>query len=262
MLRTMPRLLVALLAIVVLALAPTHVVGAQPGGVRLTFASRAQIDSMARAAEDAAATAAANLALRDTKTAEAAMLRQRLTQGDFAVGDRIIVRVEGQATLSDTFAVRDGNRLMLPGIDDIALQGVLRSELEGRVRTAVAAYFRDPTVRVVPLLRVLVRGGVMRPGYYALPADLLLSDAIMAAGGPSPISNVHRSQLKRGDKRVYDAKAFARLVQDGYSLDQAHLRPGDELVVGEKIQQNWAAIFQAGAALTGIVTLVYTFRNR
>lgn len=260
--RSMPRLLVALLAFVLLALAPSHGVGAQSVGVRLTFASRAQIDSMARVAEEAAAAATASQAVREAKTAEAAMLRQRLTQGDFAIGDRIIVRVEGQATLSDTFAVRDGNRLLLPGIDDIALQGVLRSELEDRVRTAIAAYYRDPSVRVVPLLRVLVRGGVMRPGYYALPADLLLSDAIMAAGGPSAVANVNRSHLKRGTQRVYAPKEFAQLVQDGYSLDQAHLRPGDELVVGEKIQQNWAAIFQAGAALTGIVTLVYTFRNR
>jgi protein involved in polysaccharide export with SLBB domain len=117
-------------------------------------------------------------------------------------------------------------------------------------------------VRVVPLLRVLVRGGVVHAGYYALPADQLLSDAIMAAGGPNALAKLSHSELKRGDKQVYSPKEFARLVQDGASLDQAHLRPGDEIVVGEKGHQNWAAIFQGIGAVMGIITLVYTFGNR
>ena len=190
------------------------------------------------------------------------MLRQRLAQGDFAVGDRILVRVEGQAALTDTFTVREGLRLQLPGIADVQLAGVLRSEAEQHVRDAVAAYYREPSVRVVPLLRVLVRGGVMRAGYYALPADQLLSDAIMAAGGPSTMAKLSGSMLKRGDKKVYSSKEFSQLVQDGASLDQAHVRPGDEIVVGERGHQNWAAIFQGIGAVMGIITLVYTFGNR
>lgn len=267
MMRPPLRLHIALFAVLLTVVVPAVALRAQAQPAQpspmahLTFATRMQIDSMARAAE-ASAGSSASPAERDARAAEAVMLRQRLAQGDFSVGDRIIVRVEGQLALSDTFTVREGLRLQLPGIADVPLTGVLRSEAEARVMDAVAAYYRDPSVRVVPLLRVLVRGGVVHAGYYALPADQLLSDAIMAAGGPNALAKLGSSELKRGDKKIYNAKEFARLVQEGASLDQAHLRPGDEIVVGEKGHQNWAAIFQGIGAVMGIITLVYTFGNR
>ena len=232
------------------------------GGTRLTYATRAQIDSMARVAEDAASAAPAGSELQKTRRTEAAELRARLTQGDFTAGDRLIVRVTGQPAMSDTFTVREGARLQLPGIPDVSLQGARRSEAEGRIRSAVATYFRDPEVVVIPLLRVSVTGSVQRSGFYALPADLLLSDAIMAAGGPTNVANLGAVELRRGDKRLYSAKQFSAFVQQGYSLDQVQVRAGDEIHVAERRRNVWPVVLQGLAAVGAAVSLATALSNR
>src|SRR5882762_2648527 len=41
---------------------------------------------------------------------QAALIRDRLANGDFQVGDRILIRVDGEPQLSDTFTVQAGPR--------------------------------------------------------------------------------------------------------------------------------------------------------
>src|SRR5690348_4047544 len=69
---------------------------------------------------------------------EAALIRSRLESGDFQTGDRILVRVEGEPQLSDTFTVAPGPALELPQVGSLALSGVLRSELQSRLETHLA----------------------------------------------------------------------------------------------------------------------------
>jgi polysaccharide biosynthesis/export protein len=246
--------------LVVAALA-AGVVAALPAGAqdvstpaRLAFATRAQLDSMARAAEAAPANSA--------RAAEASLLRQRLARGDFGAGDRLIVRVEGQSALSDTFTVREGGRLPLPGIADVELDGVLRSEVQQRVRDEVARFIREPSVQVVPLLRVTVTGSVMRPGFYALPADTPLSDVVMAAGGPTGTADLAKVQLRRGATVLYPAPQVSQLLRVGTTLDQAHLRAGDELLVGEKRPRNWSTVFQFITVGAGLLSVALALRNQ
>src|SRR6267154_1476674 len=67
--------------------------------------------------------------------AGAALIRTRLEAGDFQTGDRIVIRVEGEAQLTDTFVVSNGPQLDLPQVGTVSLQGVLRSELKSRLQT-------------------------------------------------------------------------------------------------------------------------------
>lgn len=226
-----------------------------PARARLSFATRAQIDSMARAAELEAAGVASGSLTHQVRTAEASLLRERLARGDFGVGDRVVVRVEGQTALSDTFTVREGGRLQLPGLPDIDLRQVLRAEAEERVRSQVARYIREPEVRVLPLLRVTILGSVLRPGFYALPADTPLSDVIMAAGGPNAAADLTRVELRRGSDVLYTAKELQTLLRDGLTLDQAHLRAGDELIVGERRRHNWSSVVQLVSMTAGLLSI-------
>src|SRR5687768_9525071 len=163
-----------------LVTALANVIGAQLPDPTPHFASRATLEASAAAAESASA-AATTQPLREAKRAEAWTLRERLRLGDFHPGDRIALIVEGHPTLSDTLAVRSGRVISLPDLPEIPLVGVLRSELQAHLTREIGRFVRDPKVRVVPLMRVAVLGQVGRPGYYALPADALLSDAIMIA---------------------------------------------------------------------------------
>lgn len=227
----------------------------------VTFASRAQIDSMATAAERMASAPRVEGRVRRQKEFEAALLRLRLESGDFAVGDRLVLVVEGQPTLSDTFTVRSGGTLRIPGLPDLSLRGVLRSEVEDRLGAEIGRYVREPRVHVTPLLRIAVLGNVARPGYYALPADMLLSDAVMAAGGPGMAADLSRVEIRRGAQRLYSAGEASLVMRDGISLDQAHLRAGDEIFIGERTRRNWGTILQGVMVGMGLVSLAVTLGN-
>lgn len=164
----------------------------------------------------------------------AAAIRQRLRDGDFQVGDRIVVTVVANDTRTDTLVVRTGRVIELPGKLTVPLTGVLRSELQERVTTEVHKYVKAEQVVATPLMRVGILGEVARPGYFALSSDVLLSDAIMSAGGPSVTADLERSVVRRGNEEFRSAKDTRAAMASGLTLDQFGLRPGDELIVGRR----------------------------
>src|SRR5881397_1105838 len=78
----------------------------------------------------------------------AGLIRARLQNGDFQPGDRLVLRVDGEPQLTDTFTVGPGPELALPQIGALPLSGVLRAELLQRLQAYLARYFRDPVVQV------------------------------------------------------------------------------------------------------------------
>jgi protein involved in polysaccharide export with SLBB domain len=189
-------------------------------------------------------------------TSEIVEIRDRLTNGDFEPGDRIVLYVANQPALTDTFEVRQGQLIHLPNLGDVSLHGVLRSELQAHMYAEVSKYVRDPVVRTGALLRISVLGEVGRAGFYAMPADLLLSDAIMHAGGLGGNADVSRTTIKRGGDVIVPQDKVQIAVRDGETLDQLNLKDGDAIVVGEKHHGNGLLILSIVATLAGIATAV------
>lgn len=179
--------------------------------------------------------------------AEAAVIRARLVTGDIQVGDQIELQVEGEDTLSGTFTVRPGQVLTLPTVGDIPLAGVLRSELAGHITDALSKYIRDPVVRAESLMRVTISGQVGQPGFYGVRAERLLSDAIMAAGGPATNANLEKMYIVRGGERIWEGEHLQQAIAEGRTLDQLSLTAGDQIVIPADAQG-------AGTRMVGIVT--------
>ena len=123
--------------------------------------------------------------LRERTRQEAELIQARLTLGDFQVGDRILLSVDNQPALSDTFLVDQGPVLTLATIGDVPLRGVLRSELKNHLTQYLGRFLRDPIVRSRGLVRISLMGAVYCPGFYTFPGEVILTDAIMAASGPA-----------------------------------------------------------------------------
>lgn len=221
-------------------------------------ASRADLE--AELAQDQRDTAIGTAADRDHARMAVTTLNERLTNGDFQVGDRVLIYVQGQQTLSDTFTVREGQIIHLPNLTDVELHGVLRSELQGHVFAAVSKYLRDPSVRTGSLVRIAVLGSVARPGFYALPADMLLSDAVMHAGGLSNSADLPHSKVTRAGVTVLDPKEVAVAIKDGETIDQLSLRAGDQIEVGSTHPNTFMTvilpIIGAAVGVAGIIILV------
>ena len=224
---------------------------APSSAARATY-SRADLETAVREAE------------RDGKRrTEAATLRARLENGDFSAGDRVVVEVRGDSSLYDTLTVRSGPTLRLPNIPDVPLKGVLRSELQDYLTKYLARYIRNPDVRTESLIRLSVLGQVGRPGYYDFNSDVLLTDAIMTAGGPTGIAAIERSTIRRGRTVVIAKERMRRAAQTGATLDRLGLRPGDEITVGER-RKRWDAqtiLGITGAVASLALTILFFARN-
>lgn len=162
---------------------------------------------------------------------EAGAIEHRLAEGDFKVGDRILLVVEGEKELSDTFTVGLSRQLALPLVGDVPLAGVLRSELQPYLTRQLTQNLRDPVVRAEAYVRLSIQGAVARPGYYGVPAEALLSDAVMAAGGTTQDADMPQLRIEREGKSLWQGKALQQALAEGVTVDEAGLVAGDEYVV-------------------------------
>jgi len=179
------------------------------------------------------------------RSEEAFLLKSRLEKGDFQEGDRMIVQIRNLSMPTDTFVVRTGRMLQFPEFGELSLEGVLRSELGERISKHLAKYLVDPSVRVVPLLRLAVIGRVSRPTYYYAPADAILSDLLTIAGGLAPDADLNRIVIRRGTDVIWKETDVQTALADGLSLDRLHLRANDQVDVGAKRHIAWLSIIPA-----------------
>jgi polysaccharide export outer membrane protein len=163
--------------------------------------------------------------------AQVTLIRERLQNGDFQTGDRILIHVDGEPQLSDTFTVQDGPALELPQLGTIPLHGVLRAELASHLQTQLARYLRDPVVQVQTLVRLLIEGDVARPGYYSAAPRQALTDVLVQAGGLGPRAKPSGMRVERGTELIWGGQPLQDALGRGYSLDQLSLRAGDRVLV-------------------------------
>lgn len=218
-------------------------------GAQQTFsrahASRAELERAAAAATPTAAN----------------LIQERLRAGDFMPGDRIVLRVQNDSALTDTFTVRAGRVLTLPGLADMPLTGLLRSELEPALLQHLSRNYRDPQIQVLPLVRIAVMGQVQRPGFYALPSDALVSDAIMLAGGPTVQSDMQKAVMRRSGREILSPKVLRDAISRGSTLDQLDLRAGDEIFVAERPERDMQRMISTFAVVMTAVTAYLSLRG-
>jgi protein involved in polysaccharide export with SLBB domain len=202
--------------------------------------------------------------------AEAAAIRERLRDGDFRVGDRIVISTRSSATLpqpvaealNDTLVVREGRTIRIPNVPDFSLAGILRSELEDRLNTHLKGYLRNVDVRVETLVQANISGPVGRPGFTVLAPDMLLTDAIMAGGGIARDADVNRTVIKRDGEVVIDSDSLSVAMQRGATLDQIDFQTNDEIAVGERRNINWRTILTAVSAVASAAFLIIRLTDR
>src|SRR5881296_515596 len=153
---------------------------------------------------------------------------------NFQAGDRILLHVEGDSALSDTFTVVAGPALRLADIGEISLAGVRRTDLEAHLTRELNRYIKDPVVTARALIRVSVAGEVTRPGFYAVPIDLVLTDALMLAGGATKDARVDRLHILRGTSSLWSGNELQSAIARGATLDELGMRAGDRIQVPGK----------------------------
>jgi protein involved in polysaccharide export with SLBB domain len=235
----MSKLRVVLFAAAVIA-AIVRVGAAQVPGAELNqvLVSRQALQDLLTRLDQAANSRNFSGEVRNRARAQGVLVRQRLQEGDFQVGDRILLHVEAESLGTDTFSVRTGRNLQLPVVGEISLQGVLRVELTDYLTQKLGQFFRNPKVRAQSLIRVAVFGGVGRQGFYTVPVDIPINDVLVAAGGVAPLAELNKFRIERGRERLFEGEYLQQVVAEGRTLDALGIRAGDRFVVPVQVQRN------------------------
>lgn len=154
-----------------------------------------------------------------------------LPSNEVRVGDRIVLTVNDEPTLSDTFTVASGPEVHLPGVGVVSLVGVTRADITAHLTTAIARTIREPVVRAQLLLRLAVLGEVARPGFFTLPFDALLSDAISEAGGVTSTADMRKVRVSRRGEVLLDGDAVRDALAAGHTLDALDIAAGDQMLI-------------------------------
>ena len=211
--------------------------------------ARAELEDLLQQYRDVVDSPGYSRGLREEANRAADRIEERLSLGDFRVGDAIVLRVEGHPDLPDTIVVENGPSLVLPQMGTISLLGILRSELQDYLTQEIGRYLRDPVVQASSMIRMAVEGGVGNVGFYSFRSDMLLSEALMAAGGLQS-AELDKISLRRGSEVLAEGEAVQLALQEGRSLDQLNLRAGDRIVV--PIQQPsriWPEVIRWGVII-------------
>jgi protein involved in polysaccharide export with SLBB domain len=234
--------LAGVLVVLLLAVAPTTVLGQQPQrpanpeGLHL---GRQDLQDLLTQLEHTAESPSADQNTRQQARSNAARIRQRLQEGDFRAGDRIVLEVRMEPDMSGEFTVEPGRTITLPAVGAISLTGVLRSELEEHIRQELGRYLQTPSVRARSLIRLAIVGEVGSPGYYTVPASLLLEDAVMTAGGPTRSANLDKIRIERAGEVVWRDRTLQQAMLDSRTLDQLSLQAGDRIVLPARGAPLW-----------------------
>jgi protein involved in polysaccharide export with SLBB domain len=261
--RTLARSLLGIASLVtVLAGAAAAQTSVSRTGVGTLQATRADLERTLAGLDERMTMAGGRSDERAALRAEAELLRHRLQEGDFQPGDQIALFVDGHQTLSTTYTVEPTRTITLPGVGIVPLRGVLRSELEGYLSEYLGQFVRSPLVRASSTIRLLVVGGVAKPGYYAVPSHALVTDVIDEAGGTGRQSLLTRMRIERDGERVVAGRQLHDAIIAGRTLDQLNVQAGDRIVVPESRTVQVREVMGVVGGLGGIATLIWTIRGR
>lgn len=235
---------------------------AGPAAGSAWMADRAELTAALEVLDASAASTAYSERLRDRAREDAAQVRHRLTAGDFSVGDRIQLRVSGPTQLVDTtLTVGDSLILNVPGIKQVRLYGVLRSELESALTRDLGEVVRQVQVSAHPLIRIAVLGQVTTPGFLAVPPETLVDQLITLSGGPAPTAALDNMSVVRRDTVLWDGDELSGAIARGRTVAALNLRDGDALVVPPQgAPWDRAAVLQIASFFIGPLITILVVR--
>jgi polysaccharide export outer membrane protein len=177
----------------------------------------------------------------------AAMMRAR-------PGDRVVVHVYGEPTLSDNATLDERGRVMLPRIGMIQADAMPIAALRDTIRNRMATFLRDPAIEVSVLRRIILNGEVARPAVYYIDLTATVAEAIAQAGGLKETANPSKVYLVRGATRTR--------IENWQENDSptSDMESGDQIVVGRR---SWLAlnVIPVVSVATSVVALVISLNR-
>ena len=181
-------------------------------------------------------------------------LAKRTARMQARPGDRVLVQVFGDPTLSGSPTLDEQGRVTLPRIGTLQASTMTIAELRDTVRMRLTAVLRDPIIDVAVLRRIVVAGEVVKPGVYFADLTSTIGEMVAQAGGLKETAKSNQVFLVRGENR----RRIERWETD--NSPESDLHSGDQIFVGRQSWLQLNIIPFAGTSMA-IVSLLLSVRQ-
>lgn len=156
------------------------------------------------------------------------------------IDDVFEVRVFGEPDLSDTYRVAADGTIDYPFVGRISVTGMRSGDVQELIATKLKdGYLKSPQVSLMVKewnsRKVSVIGQVQKPGAVAYFTNMTIVDAIAAAGGFTNIASKNAVTLRRENKGSVESRNCPVADISEGRAPNVVLRPGDILVVEERL---------------------------
>lgn len=149
-------------------------------------------------------------------------------------GDELQLDIWGGVDASLRLPVSRRGTVGIPRVGAVAVAGTRFADLPRLLRQHIGKQFRQFELAVsmgeLRPMRVYVTGFVLRPGVHLVPSQSGLTEALAAAGGPSPVGSYRQLQLRRGGSLVATLDLYDLLLR-GQLASEQRLQSGDVIHV-------------------------------
>lgn len=151
-------------------------------------------------------------------------------------GDSIDVFLTGSVDSQLGLIVDNDGQVVIPRVGAVRVAGARYGDLRALLTRAIGREYRDFQVSVstaparLHAIRVYVTGFAVRPGAYTVGALSTLTNAVLAAGGPTAGGSFRAIELRRGGRLVTSFDLYDLLLRGDTSHD-ALLENGDVLAI-------------------------------
>ena len=128
--------------------------------------------------------------------------------------------------------------------------------------TQIGRYINDPEVRARSYIRVQVTGEVGAPGFYTLPAETPISEAIMQIGGPTATAEISKLKIYRGREVILAGEEGELAIQQSLTLAELDIQDGDLIYVPRKSPFSPGQVGRTLLVLSGSIIAVTTLFRR
>jgi protein involved in polysaccharide export with SLBB domain len=170
----------------------------------------------------------------------------RTSDGDrFTAGDGmlIVIHTDTGSFLNGTYPIDNQGNVYLPIVGNVQATGQTPAQFSTFLQRTYQQYLRFPEVQAVPLIRVSMLGGFLRPGMYYVEPDRSLWDCVFLAGGTTFEDGLTRMRWERDRAQV--ANNLIPYIQSGQSLRSIGFRSGDQLwTPSERGKNLWTLVIR------------------
>lgn len=149
-------------------------------------------------------------------------------------GDELRVIVWGAMENTYSQTVDHYGRIYLPTVGPIRVWGLTFSQAEKLILSYLSQYYKgfqsSVTMGHLRTIKIYVMGEVNQPGSYNISALSTLTNALVAAGGPSNLGTLRNIQLKRNNQTIEEFDFYDFLLSGDKSKD-CRLEAGDIIFV-------------------------------